>query len=161
MKISETVLKVFRFVYYSLFILTLLFVLYSVIQISSRMNKPSAERLLRHTAEISIKTGAYINYPVFFYFSKDVTMAMCHSIIGYPLYVQVNTYHWKRLNSQERLILIYHEVGHCSFNIVRHDDRKFKDGCPSSLMASYFPSKKCLTRYGYHYYINKFLEDIK
>lgn len=43
--------------------------------------------------------------------------------------------------------VIFHELTHCLCNYYDHDDRKYSDGCPMSVMNTYVIDDKCLNKY--------------
>jgi hypothetical protein len=49
---------------------------------------------------------------------------------------------WDDTSETNRMILIMHELGHCTLN-KGHNDAMFNDGCPKSMMNSYHPGEYC------------------
>lgn len=77
--------------------------------------------------------------------------------IGYKIIVKQDS--WDKLEETQKLILIYHELGHCVLNLT-HNDKHDSDGCPQSIMRTYMFSKsetrECFEK-NYNYYINELL----
>jgi hypothetical protein len=61
-------------------------------------------------------------------------------------YIAIDKTYWKYSNFRERVLLVFHELGHCDQYLL-HDTRLRKDGCPLSIMYPNSPSKKCLNKY--------------
>lgn len=55
--------------------------------------------------------------------------------------IQISKILWNDYSITQREILIYHELGHCEFNLDHDDLRSIIDLCPESLMRSYMFSK--------------------
>lgn len=71
---------------------------------------------------------------------KDV-MAFCSGTT-----VVIMQSHWETSSELTRESLIYHELGHCVFDLD-HDDAQYEDGCSKSIMSTYMDSGWCLTKY--------------
>lgn len=56
--------------------------------------------------------------------------------------IEFNRIRWNELSETSRLIVIYHELGHCLL-MRYHREGQFVDGCPSSVMAPVKMSEKC------------------
>ena len=54
--------------------------------------------------------------------------------------------YWMNTNYFKRRELIYHELGHCHFLFLHHNDDKDENRCFKSIMASSMDSTNCLIR---------------
>ena len=50
--------------------------------------------------------------------------------------IRVRHFYWDKFDYFTREQLIFHELGHCEFNIMKHND-EVKDTCPASIMRSF------------------------
>lgn len=66
--------------------------------------------------------------------------------------IEVKHKFWDLTTESQRTLLIYHELGHCVLDILRHREEIFPDKCPQSLMSSTLPKDKCFKKYKKHYY---------
>ncbi len=64
---------------------------------------------------------------------------------GYNRMVIVEPW-WDILDDLQREVTIFHELGHCVFDLD-HDDAQYEDGCSKSIMSTYMDSGWCLTKY--------------
>ena len=103
-----------------------------------------------------------VNYPVYFKTLSEeeargdngaVILGQCHTLYGQPMHIELNKKGWGWLSPEQRKLLIFHEMGHCSLGLD-HRDNKFRNGCPVYLMNSFMPSNRCIGIYGVSYYIN-------
>lgn len=47
---------------------------------------------------------------------------------------------WERYTHEQRMWLVFHELGHCSLGIKAHDERTENNGDPTSMMHSKVPT---------------------
>jgi len=102
-----------------------------------------------------------VNYPVYFkrFSEKEneetgaVILGQCHTVYGKPIRIELSKPGWFQLSPEQRKLLIFHEMGHCSLGLG-HRNNKFPDHCPVYLMNPYMPSNRCISKYGISYYIN-------
>jgi hypothetical protein len=64
--------------------------------------------------------------------------------------VVINSKGWDRMTILQRRALIFHELGHCVFD-MKHDDSLKFDGCAKSLMYPHPISQRCLRQYWRQY----------
>lgn len=52
--------------------------------------------------------------------------------------IQINSRHWSYFSEEQKEQLVFHELGHCVFNLD-HDDSslEYKPNCPNSIMRSF------------------------
>jgi len=52
--------------------------------------------------------------------------------------IQINSMHWSNFSEEQKEQLIFHELGHCVFNLG-HDDSmlEYRRDCPNSIMRSF------------------------
>lgn len=52
--------------------------------------------------------------------------------------ININSEHWASFSEEQREQLLYHELGHCVFDL-NHDDSRldYRQSCPNSIMRSY------------------------
>lgn len=52
--------------------------------------------------------------------------------------IQINSLHWSNFSEEQKEQLIFHELGHCVFNLG-HDDSmlEYRRDCPNSIMRSF------------------------
>ena len=81
----------------------------------------------------SVRPGVPITYEL-----KDARYAGTCNIWsdGYRE-IQINKTHWQTYNEDQREILIFHELSHCTFRLNHDDGFSFLRSCPESIMRSY------------------------
>ena len=114
--------------------------------------------LLPYVRQFEKESGTKVNYPVYFVrnFDKPFVVGRClyasYMFGRVGLEVQIKKSTWLLMTEDERKVLIYHELGHCSLGLG-HDERLYVDKCPISGMAPYIPNSFCMARYGAEYYM--------
>ena len=58
---------------------------------------------------------------------------------------------WYYLSDERKLILVAHEFIHCDCTRFGHEEKYFKDGCPTTIMDAYLPDEKCVEDHFYEY----------
>jgi hypothetical protein len=76
---------------------------------------------------------------------REETVAVCY--YNYPRRIVISKRHWDNMVDIERRSAVYHEAGHCVLNIQYHNNSRFTEDCPSSLMSEKLPNKECLEKY--------------
>jgi hypothetical protein len=84
-------------------------------------------------------------------------VGMCHPLVLSDLRpeINLNKNYWNAATEEDRLILVWHELGHC-LCLAFHDSSIFEDGCPKSIMSPYVPSRTCI---GMHF--PEYVEDLQ
>lgn len=98
-----------------------------------------------------------ITYPVSFFTENSTIMGKC-SYFKTPIgrffsKVEFNTKYWNTMDEKAKVLLAYHEFGHCTLELD-HDDSEFSDYCPIKNMHSYNIPDVCINKYGIDFYIN-------
>jgi len=104
-------------------------------------------------------TGRNVLYSIHFNYAENSTVGKCAYLGTRPLFITINSYYWVHMKKNERMALIFHELGHCNHGF-NHDDTLLADGCPTTLMGTYKISESCLIKHGIYNYIRIFLEKI-
>jgi hypothetical protein len=119
----------------------------------NKMYRPTEKELNNYLKIFENMTGRNVDYPVFFKFEETENAGVCtHTAWGLPLYVEINLYQWRMLSEEQRIMLLLHELGHCSLGL-KHDNREFKDECPKSLMHKFLAPEICINQYKLSYYL--------
>ena len=77
-------------------------------------------------------------------------------------YIKIKKSYWEVINEDQRIQLVYHELGHCQLNILNHDESVManNNSCPNSFMRSRVFTRKeikqCFSRY-----IDNYIMDLK
>lgn len=58
--------------------------------------------------------------------------------------VFIDRTYWKYSGHYKKRSLMFHELGHCHFLFLHHDDRKDERGCYKSIMASNMDDESCI-----------------
>jgi len=103
-------------------------------------------------------SGTKVTYPIVFDTLEDNRAGYCSGYFDSTggatnRIIVINRKYWKDYTNDVRLILLYHEMGHCSL-FLDHDDSVDLEGCALFGMNSVLPSPRCIARYGPQYYIN-------
>lgn len=89
----------------------------------------------------------------------DSLAGVCYRWSNGTTKIYINTDQWNMwLNETQKELLIWHELGHCDFDLA-HSEGLRSDGCPLSLMNHRLPAGWCADYY-YEDYINDFLKRI-
>lgn len=64
--------------------------------------------------------------------------------------IKINEHYWPRFTDKQKLILIFHELGHC-FLKRKHNNYILPDTCPYSIMNKKMISDKCIRNNFEHY----------
>jgi hypothetical protein len=65
--------------------------------------------------------------------------------------ITINMLAWPIMSEAKRKNIIFHELGHCAFKILQHNEKRLKDGCPASIMYKDVLSEECLSRHWAQY----------
>lgn len=84
----------------------------------------------------------------------EVTLATCtrydFKILG-DNYIEINKKSWQKLNEEQRVLLVSHELLHCDCD-MEHNDTILNDGCPSSISHSHAPDLYCIKAHFVRYF---------
>lgn len=71
--------------------------------------------------------------------------AFATNIIGYcdGINVSINSTYWATADDTEKMLLVYHELGHCVLGHGHDKDTDPVTGCPLSVMNPYLPNDYC------------------
>lgn len=88
--------------------------------------------------------------------NKTFTVGFCsYSLIHWKNYVKINRYWWNTASDRERILLIAHELKHCSCpSNWTHINRESQSGCRTNYMSSHIASPFCISLY-YRDYIEQ------
>jgi len=105
------------------------------------------------TLYFELRTGVSVsNVPIQFANLKPGMSGMCISWGSGERKIMVDRFVWTKLfNYEQKMQLIWHELGHCRLGI-EHSDKVGADGCPTSLMHSLAISRKCTEKWNKKYY---------
>lgn len=145
--------------YYGIFSLIMFCILLILFQMIYRMNAPTPKELKKFINVHNIYANYYVNYPIIFNFDDLGINGRCYHIKKVPMFITINSRNWGFLSKHKRIMLILHEIGHCTYNL-EHNDAVFDNGCAKSLMNSYMPSDFCVRSVGYKYYVDKFYKEV-
>lgn len=56
--------------------------------------------------------------------------------------ITIRKSYWKQANYDRKLIMLFHELGHCAFN-REHNESIYRDGCNKSFMSAILMSSGC------------------
>lgn len=70
-------------------------------------------------------------------------------------YITVNKDWWTVLTEDQKINLVFHELGHCLL-YRKHENGTLADSCPKSFMNDYLVDLDCLDKY-YDHYIDELL----
>lgn len=52
--------------------------------------------------------------------------------------IQINSQHWSSFSEEQKEQLVFHELGHCVFDLNHDDSRlQYRTSCPNSIMRSF------------------------
>jgi hypothetical protein len=90
--------------------------------------------------------------------NKSYTVGFCSfSLTHWKNYIKINTFWWNKASDRERVILIAHELKHCScIGNWMHINREDKSLCRVNYMSSSIPNSFCI---GLYY--SDYIEQIK
>jgi hypothetical protein len=72
---------------------------------------------------------------------KARTVGLCYFDYAWRQ-VTIKESYWQSIGEFQRQILVFHELGHCLLN-REHDEKKFDESCPGSLMNHEVVSSSC------------------
>lgn len=97
--------------------------------------------------------GKPVNTNIGFEILPDKVVGLCNHITNT---VYIDKYYFEFISYERRLILMYHELGHCVLK-RSHKETKFEDGCPTSLMYPEVLNDTCVKKYLDYYLLEIFL----
>jgi hypothetical protein len=83
----------------------------------------------------------------------DTVVGLCNHVTNS---ITLDKEYWDVISYQKKLILVYHELGHCTL-MRRHIDKRFEDGCPISIMHPEILPDVCINRYLDYYLLEIFI----
>lgn len=93
---------------------------------------------------------------------KEQTVAVCRFWGNSSKIIEVKPIYWDRLSKEGREELIFHELGHCEFQVFAHNDKHELNHCPTSIMNSYifseFEIEQCYIP-NKQYYIDELIQE--
>lgn len=94
-------------------------------------------------------------------------IAYCNNITSFQKIIRYNPYYFFNSSEESRLATVYHELGHCMFDIDHIDGNEkglvgeYGNLCPDSLMTTYGDTYNgCFFKYK-EYYIKELLTHVK
>ena len=116
---------------------------------------PTNEELVPYKQLFELMYGIKVDYSIHFYEPINDTeiLGYCMSVHGKPMYVGIDRKQWRWMSELERLLVMFHEMGHCSLKLP-HNDAEFEDGCPVYLMHSRLMEEECAKKRGIEYYLS-------
>lgn len=115
--------------------------------------------LAKYRTSFEVEFGVDADYPITFYKdSNSSVMGTCYyTFIGGVRFNQrivINSHFWSGLNPDQKTLLLFHELSHCSLG-QDHDESIFAEtGCPRDNMHPYNIPRQCIQIYGVQYYID-------
>ena len=99
-----------------------------------------------------------VRVPIVFESLKPFYSGVCYIWNDGYKQISINKEHWNSYNIEQREQLIYHELGHCIYEL-KHNDLMLKD-CPASIMRSFmfsiFEIQECYNPNRKNYISNMF-----
>lgn len=152
-------MKYFRLSLYLSILILISVNIFSGCQTLRKMNEPENAELAKYIRYIEARTNTKVTYPTIFERSEDLVAGICFTWHEIPLYIVINSFSWEYFTENERIGLLFHEIGHCSFGLP-HFNESFSDGCPISFMNELTTLDACIRKRGLEYYINEMIEQI-
>ena len=87
---------------------------------------------------------------IYIYETIQNAIAIC---VGNPPKIGIVRSFWNNFTDIERLILVYHELGHCALH-RNHTIGILEDNCPDSIMYPTFIGRECFDKH-YTYYLEE------
>ena len=98
------------------------------------------------------------NIPIKFVGIKGGQIALCYYNASVNIkFIVVDRFNWNKLSRAGKQFVIDHELGHCHFKYMKHDNGRLLNGRPRSIMSSAIFSGLDLRYYNQNdkYYVNE------
>lgn len=101
----------------------------------NQINKDVDKEIIPHVKEFQKEFREVVRMPVRFGLNEDRLAGIC-SIRGDGFReIVINKNLWRKITHEQREELIFHELGHCQFNLRHIEGQYHLTGCPISIMA--------------------------
>lgn len=107
------------------------------------------------TIEFQREFRQLVRLPIRFGINDPELMGVCQIRTDGHRQILINKERWSVLTDEQKEELVFHELGHCIFNLPHLDGQYMLTGCPMSLMAprvfSAHQAEACYSRYKNYY----------
>lgn len=76
-----------------------------------------------------------VNVPIIYNYEDPLYAGACYTYSDGYKEIKVNKKFWENYSTEQREVLIFHELGHCVFNLDHDNNHSLY--CPASVMRSY------------------------
>lgn len=143
--------NILRLIFYPIILISVLFLtnpscaLKSVKGIDPKLKPYVQDFEMLHNKPVRVNIG--------FEILPDEIVGLCNHITNT---IYIDTHYFEYISYERKLILMYHELGHCVLK-RGHVKTKFMDGCPTSLMYHEVLNDTCTKKYLDYYLMEIFL----
>lgn len=76
---------------------------------------------------------------------QEDAVGVCYQGTGI---IKLRSDYWVYANDTQRMVLLYHELGHCYFGRIEHVEDKYEeDRCEKSIMSSHVMGEHCFNKH--------------
>jgi hypothetical protein len=115
------------------------------------------EEVQGYQQQFANMTGRSLTVPIVIvkeFTDMDVlyTVGVCYSLHNKGQRIELKESAWQRFNALQQEALVLHELVHCELRYFTHDNHKYDDGCPTSIMNAHVITPECFSKHRLAYY---------